>query len=110
MKLPEIKARGEHAQNLLRDELLQEALREIQFAAHRAFEAAGDDIGKLERASLQLAAAKSFQMFFHRLVTAGKTATKRIDAELQGGHFVRGIGRLARNRDPIAEDMPWNDR
>lgn len=110
MTLPEIKARGEHAQNLLRDELLQEALRELQFAAHRAFEGAGSDAERLKMAADQLAAAKRFQMFFHRLVTAGKTAAKRIDAELQGGGFVRGIGRLSRNRDPIAEDMPWNER
>lgn len=103
----EKKARGQHAENLLRDEMLQEALRDVRYAAHRAFEKAGSDPEKLSRASLQLAAANDFHRFLKLAVSNGKAAAKEIDAELQGGRFVRGIGRLTRNRDDIAEDMPW---
>jgi hypothetical protein len=104
----EKKTRGQQADILLRDEMLQEALREVRFAAHRAFEAAGNDTKKLSEASLQLLSANRFQRFLTLAVKQGAAAAKEIDRELQGGRFVRGIGRLVRNRDEEAEDMPWH--
>jgi hypothetical protein len=108
MNLIEKKARGQAAENLLADDLLKEALREVRYAAHRAFERAAGDPEKLARASDTLASANAFQRFLTLAVTHGKAAAKEIDKELQGGRVVRGIGRLTRNRDDEADDMPWS--
>jgi hypothetical protein len=108
MNALEKKARGQLAANLLADETLKEALREVRFAAHRAFERAKGDTEALARASAQLVAANDFQTFLTLAVKHGTSAAKEIDRELQGGKFVRGIGRLVRNRDEAAEDMPWH--
>lgn len=108
MNLIEKKARGQHAETLLEDEMLKEALREVQYAAHRAFEAAAGDAVKLQRASDMLAGAKLFQRFLTIAVKQGAAATKEIEKELKGGAFVRGVGRLVRNRDAEADDMPWS--
>lgn len=104
----EKKARGQQAENLLKDEMLKEALREVRFAAHRAFEQAGADPVKLARASAQLRAANDFQRFLTLAMKHGQAASKEIDRELSERQFVRGIGRLVRNRDEEAEDMPWH--
>lgn len=104
----EWKARGQHAENLLRDELLQEALLEIRYAAHRAFERSSGSPEAMRRAHEQLEASKLFEAFLRRAVTRGKEAAKKIDRDLQGGRFVRGVGRLSRNRDPLMDEMPWN--
>lgn len=103
----EKQARGQQAANLLADELLQEAIREVRYAAHRAFERSGGDPEKLRRAADVLEAAAAFQRFLMAAASQGAAARKKIDAELQAGQFVRGIGRLVRNRDEIADRMPW---
>lgn len=105
----EKKARGQQAENLLKDEMLQEALREVRYAAHRAFEMAKGDPLKLDRASRQWEAANDFQRFLTLAAKHGAAATKEIDRELQGGRFVRGIGRMTRNRDAEMDDMPWSN-
>lgn len=104
----ERKARGQRAESLLRDDLLQEALREVRYAAHRAFEAAKGEPDKLARAAMQLEAAAEFHRFLILAATHGAAAAKKIDRELQGGGFVRGVGRLVRNRSDEAEGMPWS--
>ena len=105
----ERKARGVQAEALLKDDLLIEALREVRFAAHRAFESAHGDREKLDRASRLLDAAADFQRFLMLAVKHGAAAAKEIDRDQQAGRFVRGIGRLVRSRDPIADEMPWRD-
>jgi hypothetical protein len=104
----DLKSRGQNASNLLRDEMLIEALREVRFAAHRAFERAKGDSDQLARASAQLEAANDFQRFLTLAVKRGVAAAKEIDRELQGGKIVRGIGRLVRDRDETLEGMPWS--
>lgn len=108
MDLIEKKARGTQAQNLLGDEMLQEALREVRYAAHRAFEHAKGDAVKLQRASDLLDSAASFQRFLTLALKHGQAAAKEIDRELQGGRFVRGIGKLVRDRAEDLEDLPWH--
>lgn len=108
LTLLEQKARGQAAESLLENELLNEALLEIRHAAHRAFEKARGDEELLWRASAQLEASKQFHLFFLLLVKQGKAAAKQIDRELNKGQFVRGIGRLVRDRDPLADEMPWS--
>lgn len=108
MNALEKKARGQQADNLLKDALLAEALREVRFAAHRAFERAKGDPQKLDRAAMLLESAGDFQRFLTLAVKHGTAAGKEIDRELQGGGFVRGIGRMVRNRDEEAEGMPWH--
>lgn len=108
MNPAELKARGQHAANLLKDETLQEALREVRYAAHRAFEAAGGDAAKLARASDLLEAANTFQRHLTAAMTRGKAAAKEIDRDLNSGKFIRGIGRLTRSRNELADDMPWS--
>lgn len=108
MNLIEKKARGTAASHLLKDEMLQEALREVRFAAHRAFERAQGDPNALKRASDVLEAANTFQRILALAVSHGAAAAKEIDKSLDGGGFVRGIGRMVRNRDGEADDMPWS--
>jgi hypothetical protein len=107
MNLAEKKSRGLQAQSLLNDDLLKEALREVKFAAHRAFEKARDDEA-LRRAAYLLEASQSFHRFFVLAATQGAAAAKEIDRELNAGKFVRGVGRLTRNRDELMDDMPWD--
>lgn len=108
MNLLERRARGQQAEDLLKNELLQEALREVRFAAHRAFERAKGDADQLARASAQLEAAHDFQTFLTLAAKHGSAAAKEIDKSMNEGKFVRGIGRLVRARDGIADDMPWS--
>lgn len=108
MNLIEKKTRGQNADNLLKDELLMEALRDVRYAAHRAFEKSNGDEERLKRAAFLLDAANDFHKFLVIAMKQGAAAAKEIDKELNGGAFVRGIGRLTRNRDQEAEDMPWH--
>lgn len=100
------KARGNQAAMLLRDEILQEALKEVRYVAHRAFETAAGDAAKLQRAADLLEAANAFQRHLIALMTMGEAATKKIDAEMNQGAILRGIGRRVRNREAV--DMPWS--
>lgn len=109
MSLIEQKARGQQAENLLNDDMFKAALREVRYAAHRAFEAAQGDPDRLRRASMILEAAGDFQRFLTLAVRHGVAASKEIDRQMQAGEVVRGIGRLVRNRDPRVEGMPWNE-
>lgn len=102
----EKKSRGHQAEALLKDELLQEAIRQVRYAAHRAFERAKGDEDALRRAAYLLDAANDFQRFLTLAVSQGDAAAKKIDAEMSEGKIIRGIGRLVRNR--AAEGMPWS--
>lgn len=108
MNLLEKKTRGQQAETLLSDPLLAEALREVKFACHRAFERAYGDPVKLQRASDMLAAANDFHLYLRKALDAGKAAAKEIDRDLQGGRFVRGIGRMVRSREDEDEALPWS--
>jgi hypothetical protein len=104
----EQKARGQHADALLKDPLLLEGIKQVRYAAHRAFEASKGDPETLARASNLLNAVNDFHRFFVLAVKQGEAAAKTIDSELREGRFVRGIGRLVRDRDSQADDMPWS--
>ena len=105
----EQKARGQHAEAILKDEMVAEGIRQVRYAAHRAFEQAKGDPAALARAAHLLNAANDFHRFFALAVKQGEAAAKKIDSELREGRFVRGIGRLVRNRDAVADDMPWSE-
>lgn len=109
MNLIETKTRGTEAQNLLRNELLLEALKQVRYAAHRAFEQANGDDAKLRRASHLLDAANDLHRFLKIAISSGEAAAKQIDRELNEGRFVRGVGRLVRGRDSEADTMPWSN-
>lgn len=101
------RARGIQAENLMRDEMLQEAMREMMFIAHRAFEAARGDPAKLQRASDLFAMAGDFQLYLTRLIAQGKAASNAIDREMQAGKTARTFHSLVRNRN-ARDDMPWS--
>lgn len=103
----EAKARGQQAEALLADEMLQDALKHIRYAAHRAFERAGGDPVKLQRAADQLEAAGAFQRYLVLAVKTGAAAAKRIDKDLQAGNVVRGLGSLVRSRRQ-RDAGPWS--
>ena len=104
----EKKARGARADALLKDTMLQEALREVRFAAHRAFERSTSAADR-EMAWHMLDAASRFQRSLTLAVKHGSAAAKELDKQLERGGFVRGIGRLVRNRDETADGMPWSE-
>lgn len=106
----ELRARGIQAQNLLKDDMLQEALREVAYAAHRAFEAAHGDLELVRQASNLLDAANRFQLVLRLAMEQGKAADKRLDREIQGSRARRAMREargLVRNRNAPAEGMPW---
>lgn len=106
----ELRARGIQAQNLLNDDMLKDALREVAFAAHRAFESAHGDLELIRQASQLLDAANRFQLVLRLAMEHGKAADKRLDREIQGGRARRamreGVG-LVRNRNTPVGDVPW---
>lgn len=104
----EKKSRGVAAQNLLNDEMLKEALKEVRFAAHRAFERSRSAEDR-EVAWHMLDAANRFHRCLLVAMNQGSAAAKEIDRELKVGRFVEGIGRLVRDRDDIADGMPWSE-
>jgi hypothetical protein len=106
----ELRARGIQAQNLMKDEMLQEAIREVAFAAHRAFESAHGDVELVRQASHLLDAANRFQLVLRLAMEQGKAADKRLDREIQGGRARRAMREarvLVRNRNAPVEGMPW---
>lgn len=104
----EKKARGHRADQLLRDDMLQEALREVRYAAHRAFERSQNAEDR-EIAWHMLDAANRFHRCLTLAAKHGAAAAKEIDKQHERGGFVRGIGRLVRNRDEAADGMPWSE-
>lgn len=100
------KARGQNAANVLNDEAFKDALKEVHYVAHRAFERAAGDPERLRRASDLLEAANTLQRYLISLLTMGQAAAKKLDADMDKGPIQRGIGRLVRNRAPV--DMPWS--
>ena len=108
MNLIEKQARGRQAENLLKDEMLMEAIREVRFAAHRAFERANGDESKLIRAALLLDAANDLHKYLVVAMKNGAAASKELDKELNAGKIARGIGRLVRDRSDEAEGLPWH--
>lgn len=88
---------------------MQDALRQLRYAAHRAFESAHGDAEKLKSASADLEAVNRFHRNLIIAIQDGKAASKKIDRELQGGRFVRGIGSLVRSRRPTDLGMPWDE-
>lgn len=105
----EQRARGIQAENLLKDEMLQEALREVAYAAHRAFEAAHGDPELVRRASQLLDAANQFRLTLQLAIVHGKAADKRLDREIQGSAARRAMRGLVRNRNAPIAGMPWRE-
>jgi hypothetical protein len=104
----EKKTRGSQAHVLLSDEMLQEALREVRFAAHRAFERSASAADR-EIAWHMLDSASRFERCLRLAVSQGAAASKQIDRELEREGMlerITGYGRRARNRD--LGSMPWN--
>lgn len=104
----ELKSRGVSAQNLLNDDTLKDALKQVRYAAHRAFERSTSAADR-EIAWHMLDAANRFHRCLIVAMNQGSAASKEIDRELKGGRFVQGIGRLVRNRDDMTDDMPWSE-
>ena len=99
----ERKARGSRAANLLNDDMLQEALREVGYSAHRAFESAKTE-AELVLAREMLRGAEAFVRVLRLAVEHGSAAAKQIDRELAvNDGLVANLMRRTRNR----EDMPW---
>lgn len=109
MNLIEKKAKGTQAQNLLSDEVLKDALRELSFATHRVWESSTDPEAR-ERAWQQLDAANRFTRHLRALVEQGRQAAVQIEKELREPiHAKDGFLRRARSRVPEV-DMPWHSR
>jgi hypothetical protein len=109
VNLIEKKARGTSAQNLLSDDVLKDALRELSYAAHRAFESAATPEDR-ERAWQQLDAGNRFARYLRALVEQGRQAAVTIEKELRQPTPARdGFLRRARARVPEV-DMPWHSR
>lgn len=104
----EIRSRGIQAENLLKDEMLREALQQVMYAAHRAFEAAKGDPDKLRRASDLLEMAAEFRLYLQMAINQGRAVSKKIDAEMQASKARRTIRGLVRNREAYADEAPWS--
>jgi len=104
MDLIEKRSRGHQAENLLRDPLLQEALREVGLAAHRAFERAKSD-EELRTARQVLDAAERFVRMLRIAVGEGTAAARKIDDEMRQPSLISRSVRAVRNRN--GEGMPW---
>jgi hypothetical protein len=105
--LIEQKGKGHEAQRLLDDEMFKDVLKEVRYAAHRAFERSQNEHDR-EVAWYMLDAVNRLQRMLVAIASRGKAATKEIDRVLDDGGAVRGITRAIRNRDHPPNGMPWN--
>ena len=90
--------RGARARQLLKDEMLQEALREVRYAAHRIFEDAKTP-DQLRRASDLLESANYFERFLRSVAELGEAEIAKREREVARGKRVPA--------SPLLAGMTW---